>query len=360
MKKTTYLVASILLFATCQSSVNTHPTDEKSEVVTERLEFYGNTQGTTYAVVCNDPIQISANEIDSVLHNFDLALSSYIPNSILTKINNAPAGQVSFMDINHYFDRCYNQSLEVYKLTNGAFDPTVYPLVDGWGFMKNVEEVPDSTTVDSLMQLVSFNPGYHFTYFPAKTDSTTSFMQKNTPHTKMDFNAIAQGLSVDVICELIESKGGENYYVEIGGEIRVSGLNSEGRIWTIGIDKPKEHSTADNREVFEIVQVDNKAIATSGSYRKFYEKKGVKYSHTLNPKTGYPVTHSLLSTTVVADNCTLADGLATAFMVMGTEKTVQFVKDHPELNIEVYLIYYNSKGRMETYSTKGFQEMMVD
>ena len=248
-------------------------------------------------------------------------------------------------------------------MTNGAFDPTVYPLVDGWGFMKDIENIPDSSVVDSLKALVGFQPGYHFKFMYNHTEGDTvpaNKILKRTPQAKLDFNAIAQGQAVDEIAKLLESRGSENYFVEIGGEIRVKGKNREGEFWRIGIDKPIENSTAEDRELQEVVQLNNKSIATSGSYRKFYEKNGVKYSHTLNPKTGYPVKHSLLSVTVVANSCALADGLATAFMVMGTQKTIQFLKDHPELDIEAYLIFNNDKGRMETYYTRDFRDMFIE
>jgi len=325
------------------------------------IQFYGNTQGTTYSIIVNDEIDITHDEIDHMLHQFDMALSSYIPQSILSQLNNAPAGEFVYIDSFNYFNRCLKQSQNIYNLSNGAFDPTVYPLVDGWGFMKDLHNVPDSTTVDSLLRLVGFNNGYHFTFNPSKSDSTLekSYITKRTPNAKLDFNAIAQGLSVDVIYEELEKRGAKNFFVEIGGEIRVKGKNAEGHYWRIGIDKPIEKSTANSREIQEIVEVKNKAIATSGSYRKFYEKDGIKYSHTLNPKTGYPVKHSLLSVTVVADNCALADGLATAFMVMGPEQTVKFIKSKVIEDIEVYLIFYNTKGRIETYQSKGFKQLIL-
>ena len=352
----------VSLVLSCGQDNNIKNNTSNSENQTKKsIAHYGNTQGTTYAVLCNDDIDLTHKEIDETLHEFDLYLSSYVPESVLSRLNNAPAGQFDYVDSLNYFNRCLSQSLEVFNLTNGAFDPTVYPLVDGWGFMKDVENVPDSAVVDSLLSLVGFQNGYHFSYFPSKSDSTIekSKIIKNTPHTKLDFNAIAQGLSVDVLCELLDQKGAQNYFVEIGGEIRVKGLNNEGNLWTIGIDKPIEHSTAENRELQEIIRLDNKAVATSGSYRKYYEKDGIKYSHTLDPKTGYPVTHSLLSATVVADNCALADGLATAFMVMGPEKSVKFIKSDKIKDVEIYLIFYNSKGRVETFYTKGFKALIL-
>ena len=358
MKKSFFWL-SLFVLAACGS-----PTDSDqsfTEEKTESLEFYGNTQGTTYSIIVNDNIDLSMEEVESVLASFDQALSSYIPESDLSKINNSSAGEISILDEQGYFADCLNQSYELYQMTNGAFDPTVYPLVDGWGFMKDEEFVPDSSTVDSLRSLLGFNNGYHFKW----TTDSLGRMQgksiiKNTSAAKLDFNAIAQGQAVDVLAELIESRGGENYFVEIGGELRVKGLNKDGVNWRIGIDKPIEESDETDRELQEVIQLDNKAVATSGSYRKFYIKNGEKYSHTLNPKTGYPVQHNLLSATVVADQCSTADALATAFMVMGTEKAKGFVKEHPELGIDVYLIFTNDKDRLETWYTAGFAEIIVE
>ena len=167
-------------------------------------------------------------------------------------------------------------------------------------------------------------------------------------------------LAVDVLAELIESKGGENYFVEIGGELKVKGKNKDGVFWRIGIDKPIEHSDQNNRELQEIIEVNNKSVATSGSYRKFYIKNGEKYSHTLDPKTGYPVKHNLLSATVVADDCALADALATTFMVLGLDDSKEFLKTHDSLNVDAYLIFTNDKDRLETFYTKGFARMITE
>ena len=230
MKKIQLLVLASILLGACSQESNSENLEQIIiEKANPKVEYYGNTQGTTYAVLCNDPISISHDDIDETLHQFDLALSSYIPNSILSMLNNAGAGTFEYIDSFNYFNRCLADSRTVFELSNGAFDPTVYPLVDGWGFMKEVENVPDSLTIDSLRALVGFDNGDHFSFYPSQSDSTVevSKVVKRTPNAKLDFNALAQGLSVDVICELLESKGAENYFVEIGGEIRVKGLNSE-------------------------------------------------------------------------------------------------------------------------------------
>jgi thiamine biosynthesis lipoprotein len=171
---------------------------------------------------------------------------------------------------------------------------------------------------------------------------------KQHPALQLDFNAIAQGYSVDVLADFLEKKGIENYMIEIGGELRCKGKNSKGNYWNIGIDKPIEN--LQKREMQTIVPLKNKAMATSGNYRKFYEKDGVKYSHTIDPKTGWPVKHQLLSATVIADDAMTADAFATVFMVMGKDKAIEFLEIHKNLNLQVYLIFQN-KDKLEVYST---------
>lgn len=358
-----YFLALVFVPTFYNCSGNT-ASNESTKSTYKPLEFFGNTQGTTFSVICNDSINVTTEEIEEILHNFDLALSSYIPNSVITHLNEAPAGEFIYDDPYKYFNRCYILSQQMWAVSNGAFDPTVYPLVDGWGFMKNLEVVPDSATVDSLRNLVGFQNGFNFN-FMYKLDSLgksnpANKIIKNNANAKLDFNAIAQGLAVDVIAEKLESKGAKNYFVEIGGEIRVKGVNSEGSLWRIAIDKPIENSSAENREFQEIIMLKDKSVATSGSYRKFYEKEGIKYSHTIDPRTGYPVQHTLLSATVVANDCGTADAMATAFMVMGADKSITFLNEHPELGLEVYLIFNNAKGRLETYYTKNFRDLLVD
>lgn len=351
----------IVLFSACANQ-SADETKKNHQKIKESIEILGSTQGTTYAIVVNDPIEITKAEVDSIFANFDRALSGYIDSSIVTQLNQSAAGDFYYQDPYNYFNRCYQLAQEVYANTNGDFDPTVFPLVDGWGFMKNVDVVPDSARVQELRALLGFHQNKHFTFYTVTdsngVSSSLNHINKKTPGAKLDFNAIAQGLSVDVIAEEIERRGGENYYVEIGGEIRVKGRNSDDVHWRIGIDKPIDHSNEETRVLQEVVQLQDVSIATSGNYRKFYEKNGVRYSHTLDPKTGYPVTHSLLSATVVAENCALADAMATAFMVKGTEKTKAFLKNRPELNLEVYLIYTDKDGAYKTYATPGFNELL--
>lgn len=360
LRTTNFYLFFFLFLISCQGN-----NDQTAQVDTAKLpkfiEFYGNTQGTTYAIMCNDSITIEKAEITAILANFDQALSGYIPTSIVTRLNENPAGDFTYTDPNNYFNRCFELSKNVYALTEGCFDPTVYPLVEGWGFMKNVaHEVLDSSVVDSLKSFVGFQDGYHFEYLGQGTNEefpNQSLIKKNTPNAKLDFNAIAQGLAVDVIAEELEKRGAVNYFVEIGGEIRVSGVNSEGKTWRIGIDKPIDNSTEANRQLQEIIHLKNKSVATSGSYRKFYEKNGEKYAHTLNPKTGYPVTHNLLSATVVHKSCAFADAMATAFMVMGPQQSIDFIQTHRKQRLEAYLIY-TENGKEKVFMSKGFKYLL--
>ena len=322
------------------------------------ISIYGNTQGTTYAIMCNDRIKIEKSEIDNILKGFDNALSTYIPNSTISKFNSAKAGSFIYYDSLGYFNDCIKLSQSVYEKTRGAFDPSVFTLLEIWGFLKDVNTIPDSLMILETLRYTSFKPNYHYVFQPNSDSTLPSKISKRTPQFKIVFNAIAQGQAVDVLCDYLEEKGAKNYFIEIGGEVRVKGLNDQGKIWTIGIDKPIDKSTAKNRELIHIIELDGKAVATSGNYRQFYKKDGVKYSHTLNPKTGYPVQHHLLSATVVSPSCALADGYATAFMVLGVEETKIFLSENSELNLQVFLIYNNANGEMETYATDGFAEII--
>lgn len=348
----------IFLFIACSGS-ESEETAGNDEVPYQAVEFYGNAQGTTFSVICSDSINVTTNDIDQLLDNFDLALSGYIDSSIVSKLNGADAGPFYYEDEEGFFNRCYKEARSIHRLTGGAFDPTIHPVWTAWDFTGD-GSVPDSTVIDSLLLKVGFADEQHFVFSTEKDSLGRYMLLKNTAGARLGFDGIAQGLAVDVLGELLESKGARNYYVEIGGEIRVKGVNTEGEFWRIGIDKPIDESTAENREIHEIIQVDNRSIATSGSYRKFFVQDGIKYSHTIDPRDGYPVKHSLLSATVVAETCVMADGLATAFMVLGAEKSMDFVKDHPELNLDIYLIFENEKGRLETFYTKGLRSMFAE
>lgn len=311
----------------------------------------GNTQGTTYTIIIvEDDVSVGVKEIDSILSNFDQSLSTYLPSSVISKINASP-DSISINDPSEYFTNCYLKAQQVYLESDGAFDPSVFPLVEGWGFMKHIETPLDSATVDSLLTFVSFQSGM---FHDAELGENIKIYKKKEGF-KIDFNAIAQGYSVDVLADYLIREGYSNFYIEIGGELFVKGLNREGNPWRIGIDSPIENQV--NRDLENIINVSDKAVATSGNYRNFYEKDGVKYAHTLNPKTGWPVQHQLLSVTVITDECSMADAYATAFMVMGVEKTIEFVSEINK-DLEVYMIYTNEKGELERQTSSGFEKYL--
>lgn len=325
--------------------------------VSKKIELRGNTQGTTYQIILADAdLNFKPEAIDSVLAAFDTILSTYIDSSLISKIN-ASETNFSGFDKAHFFQRVYEESMEVYQLSEGAFDPSVFPLVAGWGFMKNVKSPLKQAEVDSILQFVSLEKSkLHELSFVQKGTKSQVYFTKKDPRFKLDFNAIAQGLSVDVLVEFLESKGYKNYFVEIGGEIRVSGKNPDGENWRIGIDLPVENQA--ERQLENILATDHGAIATSGNYRHFYELDGKKYAHTLDPRTGFPVQHSLLSATVFAPKCSTADAYATVFMVIGLEKAKAFMEKHPELNLEAYFLYSDEKGAIKRYETRGIEAMM--
>ncbi|MDX1447249.1 MAG: FAD:protein FMN transferase, partial [Lishizhenia sp.] len=302
-----------------------------------KQEIQGYTQGSTFQIkTSDDSLLLSTYEIESIFTGFDAELSGYLEASLISKVNASPAGMR--IPENAYFTPCFNKSIEIYKTTNGAFDPSVFPMVKAWGFFKDSNLVLSQKEVDSCLQFISFQPNHLYSF---RADSII----KNDPRFCFDFNAIAQGYSVDVVAEFLDEKGQENYFIEIGGELRTKGVNKEGKPWVIGIDVPSDTNDGLNQRSLEnAISVENKALATSGNYRKYFVVDGRKYSHTIDPKTGYSVKHNLLSATVMADDCATADAYATAFMVMGKEATLEFVSSHPELNLEVYLLFQNEEG----------------
>lgn len=300
----------------------------------------GFTQGTTYHITYQDKANkdITAS-IDSILKEFDFIFSTYNPNSIVSKINKND----TTIRLNDQFMDVYNKSLEVYHETKGAFDLTVGPLVNAWGFGTGEKVKMDSARVDSLLQYVGMN----------KIKVEGQKMIKELPGIRIDLNSIAQGYSVDVIYHYIEKSGIENFMVEIGGEVRTKGKNPQGEIWKIGVDKPVEGNNVAGEDLQTIILIDNKAITTSGNYRKYFEEDGVKYTHIIDPKTGYPYKNSLLSVTLIADDALTADGYDTGLMVMGLEGAREFLKRHPE--IQAYMIYSDENGKFQVEYTPGIQ-----
>ncbi|MCK5171609.1 MAG: FAD:protein FMN transferase [Bacteroidales bacterium] len=308
------------------------------------ITFGGFTQGTTYNITYESIDSTDyQNKIDYLLAEFDTSLSTYNRFSVISKINFNESNITDF-----YLRTVLKKSEELYKNTNGAFDITVAPLVNAWGFgFKNKEEITNAV-IDSLLEFVGFQ----------NICIKDSIIIKQDPRVMIDVNAIAQGYSVDVVGDFLEEQGIINYLVEIGGEVKTKGLNSKDKEWKIGIDKPFDNNFVPGENLQAIIKLTNKSLATSGNYRKFYERNGVKYSHTINPKTGYPVAHPLLSATVIANDCMTADAYATAFMVMGLEKASKLVEKLP--NIEAYFIYCDENGDYQGKATPAIQELIEE
>ena len=302
----------------------------------------GYTQGTTYMVKYSTPDSTSwKGDIQRILHEVDSSMSTYKEHSIISRINRNEG-----FSTDRHFREVYQTARRVSEMTDGAFDITVAPLVNAWGFGFTERKKLDSARIDSMLEFVDYRS------IRLKEDRIV----KSDERTMIDMNAIAQGYAVDAISRFLEEKETDDYLVEIGGEVRTKGRNPDGQPWRIGIDKPIDSSSARQRELQAIVTLKEKAIATSGNYRKFYVEDGVKYSHTINPQTGYPVRHSLLSATVFAGECVFADALATAFMVMGRQKSKEFLREHP--SIGAYFIYSDEQGNFRIDYTDNIKGLI--
>ncbi|MDR3093854.1 MAG: FAD:protein FMN transferase [Bacteroidales bacterium] len=307
----------------------------------EYVSHQGFTEGTTYKISYSLAAAGESYEEDilQLLQRFSESLSTYIPTSLISRINR----NVPDVEIDDYFRTVFMKSAEVNRASSGAFDITVAPIVNLWGF-GFTSDAPDinPAKIDSLLQFVGMD----------KVRIVGNKVVKDSPGVMLDVNAIAKGYSVDVVADFLKSKGCKNYLVEIGGEIVARGVNASGNPWRVGIDRPADHAVP-GQDLQAIVTLDNKALATSGNYRRFFERDGVKYSHSIDVKTGYPVSHNLLSVTIVADDCITADAWATVCMVSGLDKTRWLLADHPEL--DALLIYSDSQGDYQIEITKGLE-----
>ena len=311
----------------------------------------GESQGTTYLIqVYDHQINFEAKQIDSLLAAFDQELSTYQPTSLISRFN-----QKDFKDtvvpLNSRFFSMLDMSDNIYQVSNGIFDPSIKPIMDLWGFDGNNNDIPTKESIDSALQFVSFENGRHFKISTRFNDSS-ALIVKNKPQFQLDFNAIAQGYAVDLLIEFINSKGHQNVYVELGGEIAVSGVKFGQEKWRIGVESPIENNQSTDRVVQQVFAIKDKRIATSGNYRKFFEANGKKYAHTINPLTGYQNRHNLLSATVFSDYCWKSDAYATFFMLIGLDSTKAFLKENPQQNLEVFLIY-DENNTFKTYMSEG-------
>jgi thiamine biosynthesis lipoprotein len=308
--------------------------------------FSGYTQGTTYSIIYDNRKNLNnekvKSKVEEVLAGFDMSLSLYKDSSIISRINRNEDVKPDL-----YFTEVFKKSVVISEMTSGTFDITVAPLVKAWGFGPDAHRNFSETRRDSLMQLVGMN----------KVSITDGRLLKSDPRITLDVNAIAQGYSVDVICHTFDDMGIKDYLIEIGGEVRARGTKA-GAMWRIGIDKPEDNNMSPGQTLQAIIKISDKALATSGNYRKFYVLDGIKYSHTIDPRTGYPAKNRLLSATIIADECATADGIATACMVMGKDDAIEFINNHPEFS--AYFVYSDDSGKYVTWMSESLKEYISE
>lgn len=318
------------------------------------FKISGKAQGTTYQIIYEDSLKRNfKSDIDSLFLRIDSSLSTYKANSMISKFNASDSG----FFIDSLFYKMLLNSRYVYLIADSAFDPSINPVLTFWGFNKEKIENQNkisSNEIENLLKLKGFNllqldingVSHIFENWPNTISTSPIFLKKPIGLFELNFNAIAQGFSVDLIDNFLTVHNIKNFMIEVGGEMKVKGQNAENKPWRLGVDYPSEDNTS--RKLKSVISLQNGAVATSGNYRKFYIKDGVKYAHTINPKTGFPVKHSLLSATIKSKDCWLSDGLATACMVNGVEWSKQLPN---KLNgVEVYLIWDES-GELKTYQS---------
>lgn len=312
-------------------------------ILSENKQKYRQVHNTIFSTVYN--ITYNSNKdltqgIHSTMLSVDSTLSMFNKSSLLWNINNGLDNST-----NQMFLTIFNMSKAVWDATGGAFDPTVAPLVNAWGFGYKSGDMPTDNQIDSIMQFVGFDR--------IELDPYNNVV-KSDPRIMLDFSAIAKGYAVDAVAEYLKENGVTDYMVEIGGEIAVHGVNRQGNKWRIGVSIPQPDSDG----LQEILSVTDIAMATSGNYRNYFEKDGVLYGHTINPATGHPAMNTLLSATVLAPTCAMADATATSFMVMGCDKALEYCSEHP--GIEALLIYSKQDSTMDTLCTAGFRKLALE
>tara|TARA_R110000868_G_scaffold22400_16_gene91932 strand:+ start:814 stop:1755 length:942 start_codon:yes stop_codon:yes gene_type:complete len=304
----------------------------------KNTKLAGTVFGTSYSIIYDSDVNYET-KIDSLFYVINKSMSTYQANSDISKLNRNES-----FEIDEHFKKVYDASKEIFGQTEGAFDPSIGNVVNAWKFgAEHTIDVIDSLKIDSLMQYV----GYDKTYRHENT------IRKSNPNVYIEFNAIAKGYAVDVIGEFLESQKVNNYLIEIGGEIRVKGINSEKQSnWKVGVEEPNFEG---KQSILKAITLQDEAMATSGTYRKFkVDENGNRYAHIIDAETGYPSKTNLLSISVIANDCMTADAYATAFKSMGIDKVKTFLKSHPEL--KVFLIFENDNKELETLALNGFPE----
>lgn len=301
-------------------------------------------EGMVFGTIYHITYQSDTNyqkEIEAELQKVDHSLSPFNKTSIISCVNRNEKVKVDEM-----FSEVFQLAEKISGDTDGAFDITVAPMVNAWGFGFKTGNPPTKQTIDSLRAIVGFNT----------VSLQDGYVIKKNPKTMLDCSAIAKGYGTDVVARFLKKKGVQNFMVEIGGEIVVNGNSEKLQPWRIGINKPTDDSLNTSQAIQDVVSVSNIAMATSGNYRNFYYKNGKKYAHTIDPKTGYPVQHNILSATVFADDCATADAYATSFMVLGLDGAKKILEKHPELC--AYLIYSDQKGSNQIWYSPSLQKKL--
>ena len=297
--------------------------------------------GTVYHITYQSPQNLQ-KEIESQLAQVDASLSPFNKHSIITAIN-----ENRDTVVNKMFTDVFTLAMKISDITDGSFDITVAPLVNAWGFGFKGGAMPTRHQVDSLKRLVGYR----------KVSLSNGRVTKSDPRIMLDCSSIAKGYGCDVVAHYLRSKGIDNYMIEIGGEIVTRGISEKRLPWKIGVTKPTDDSLNVNQEIQTVINVTDKAMATSGNYRNFYYKNGRKYAHTIDPATGYPVQHTILSSTVIADDCATADAYATAFMVMGLDKAKAVLSRHPELM--AYFILAGADGNNDVWYSPSMKDKIA-
>lgn len=298
--------------------------------------------GTFYHITYQHDRKLS-DEIRKVLQDVDMAMSPFNKSSIITKVNNNED-----IKLNDIFIDVFTLSQRISAETAGAFDITVAPLVNAWGFGFRNDISPTTSALDSIRSFIGYE----------KVSINHGRVKKDDNRIMLDCSAIAKGYACDAVAKLLRNHDVRNFMVEIGGEVITQGQNSKHNDWRIGVAVPTEETSSDAETLQTILKVSNCAMATSGNYRNFYYKDGKRYAHTIDLKTCLPVQHSLLSATVLAPSCAMADAYATAFMVMGVEKAKDILNKHSELL--AYFIYSNSNGEYEVWHSEKINKMIAD
>jgi len=307
------------------------------------ISIAGFTQGTTYHMTYQSPGTDSVDlqeEIEALLAEFDQSLSTYIDTSLISRINRNLTDRTD-----PYFQTVFSEAARMYEITGGAFDITVGPLIDAWGFGRGGKMEMTDEVIDSLMQYVGM----------PRVRIEGGRVVKDLQEIRLDVNAIAQGYAVDVVAAFLDDLKIKNYMVEIGGELTTKGLSPRGDHWKVGIDKPSFGNLVPGQDLQEVVALSGQSLASSGNYRKFYEVDGQKIVHTVDPTTGYTKMSNLLSVTIITEDCITADALATSCMVLGLEEAKKLIESQ---DVEALLIFTDDDGLYLEWTTDGMKSLM--